>query len=305
MAPPTTTGRPSIARSTTNGARPASRLADGLQDAAEVGVGARAAPSSPAASWPPRGRPARRGPRRRARPPARPATAPSPSATISSASWRSSASIASPRASSSGVSGSICHARTRRWRCTNTASLVDSWPSTEMRSNERLTVTPVSRSTRLGARARRRSGRSRASWRSAARSCPPPFAWAASRTLVAGRAAPPRGRRAWGPGRWSGSPRRTPGRSGPSASRGVADAGHQPCRAAARARSRRSRRPPPPSASRSSASAAARCWARAVASPRSPSETLALPEFTVTARSARQVGLARTRPPARPPARWW
>ena len=70
---------------------------------------------------------------------------PSPSWTISSASWRSSASIASPSASSSGVCGSI---RTPEapFAIANTVSLVESCPSTEMRSNERFTQTPVSRS---------------------------------------------------------------------------------------------------------------------------------------------------------------
>ena len=71
--------------------------------------------------------------------------APSPSDTISSASWRISASSASPKASSSGVSDSIVTPDAPP-AIAKTVSLVDSWPSTEMRSNERLTHTPSSRS---------------------------------------------------------------------------------------------------------------------------------------------------------------
>ncbi len=50
-------------------------------------------------------------------------------------------------------------------------SLVDSCPSTEARSNERLTHTPSSRSARLGRERGVGLRRSTASWRSAARSC--------------------------------------------------------------------------------------------------------------------------------------
>jgi hypothetical protein len=62
-----------------------------------------------------------------------------------SASWRMTASRASPKRSSSSVSGST---RTPdsplHWRIT--VSLVESCPSTEIRSNERFTHTPSSRS---------------------------------------------------------------------------------------------------------------------------------------------------------------
>ena len=71
--------------------------------------------------------------------------APSPSCTISSASWRSRASSASPSASSSADSGSTRTPEAPLARAT-TVSLVESWPSTLMRSNERCTHTPVSRS---------------------------------------------------------------------------------------------------------------------------------------------------------------
>src|SRR5919204_2063043 len=71
--------------------------------------------------------------------------APSPSRTMLSASWRKSASSAWPKRSSPSDSGSTAtplspeHMRI-------TVSLVDSCPSTEMRSNERLTHTPSRRS---------------------------------------------------------------------------------------------------------------------------------------------------------------
>ena len=70
---------------------------------------------------------------------------PSPSATISIASWRSTASIASPSTSSSALSGATSTPEAP-FASANTVSLVDSWPSTLMRSKERFTVTPVSRS---------------------------------------------------------------------------------------------------------------------------------------------------------------
>src|ERR687891_2219562 len=71
--------------------------------------------------------------------------APSPSATMSMASWRRRASSASPSLSSSGLSGST-RTPVAPFANANTVSLVESWPSTEMRSKERFTQTPVSRS---------------------------------------------------------------------------------------------------------------------------------------------------------------
>ena len=71
--------------------------------------------------------------------------APSPSRTMSSASWRSSASSASPKRSSSSVSGAIS-TPLAPLHMSSAVSFVESWPSTEMRSKERLTVTPSSRS---------------------------------------------------------------------------------------------------------------------------------------------------------------
>ena len=71
--------------------------------------------------------------------------APSPSRTIISASWRRMASSATPKRASSSDCGSTTtplapeHIRIA-------VSLVESWPSTLTRSNERLTVTPSSRS---------------------------------------------------------------------------------------------------------------------------------------------------------------
>ena len=77
---------------------------------------------------------------------------PSPSRTISSASWRSTASSACPKTSSSSDSGA-----TRTPLAPDairiTVSFVESWPSTVMRSNERFTQTPSSRSAVSGASA--------------------------------------------------------------------------------------------------------------------------------------------------------
>ncbi len=152
-----------------------------------------------------------------------------------------------------------------------------------MRSNERLTVTPVSRS--------------RVSWPTTAsvstkqsivanfgEIIPAPFACAASRTV------PPDGRA-------------TSRQAALMPLSVVMIASEKACalgpRASAAARmpatalSRSSRRPITPvdatatcSGSRSSAAAAAACCALEVSSPRSPSATLAFAEFTVTARSA-------------------
>ena len=78
--------------------------------------------------------------------------APSPSRTIRIASIRSSASSASPRRSSSSLSGATATPLAPE-QIRITVSFVDSWPSTEMRSNERLTQTPSSSSAVSGASA--------------------------------------------------------------------------------------------------------------------------------------------------------
>ena len=66
--------------------------------------------------------------------------APSPSRTMSSASWRSSASSAWPKVASASLSGSTATPLTPL-AMRIAVSLVESCPSTEMRSNERLTQT--------------------------------------------------------------------------------------------------------------------------------------------------------------------
>ena len=219
----------------------------------------------PAAS-PPRGPRASR-PRRRA--------------TISSASWRSRASIASPSASSSADSGST---RTPEapFASANTVSLVESWPSTLMRSNERFTHTPVSRSSVSASSAGVGLRRSRTSWRGAARSSRRP--WPAPRAAPARRqrhleAGPLRARVA------RQDRRREVVRVGAERGAGGAHAAHHLLARELARRSPRSRpRPPGP----------ARCPAprrpppasrRAVSSPRSPSPTFEQPEFATTARS--------------------
>ena len=78
--------------------------------------------------------------------------APSPSRTIMSASMRSSASSASPKRSSSSLSGATATPLAPE-HCRITVSFVDSCPSTEMRSKERLTQTPSSSSAVSGASA--------------------------------------------------------------------------------------------------------------------------------------------------------
>ena len=75
--------------------------------------------------------------------------APSPSATIMIASWRRSASSASPKRSSSSLSGSIATPLAPE-AISTAVSLVESCPSTEQRSKERLTHTPSSRSAVCG-----------------------------------------------------------------------------------------------------------------------------------------------------------
>jgi len=108
------------------------RLRRDLRDVDPLRQIARAAPST-SSSWPPRTstRPTRLDP--------------SPSCTIISASWRMTASSASPKRSSSSDSGAT---RTPEAPLAMriAVSLVESWPSTLMRSNDRLTVTPRRRS---------------------------------------------------------------------------------------------------------------------------------------------------------------
>ena len=98
------------------------------------------ATASTVGSWPPltTTRPTRR--------------APSPSRTISSASRRSTASSASPKRSSSSDSGAI-FTPLAPLAIRIAVSLVESWPSTEMRSKERFTHTPSSRSAVSGSSA--------------------------------------------------------------------------------------------------------------------------------------------------------
>ena len=78
--------------------------------------------------------------------------APSPSRTISSASRRSTASSASPKRSSSSDSGAT-RTPLAPLAIRIAVSLVESWPSTEMRSKERFTHTPSSRSAVSGSSA--------------------------------------------------------------------------------------------------------------------------------------------------------
>ena len=110
--------------------------------------------------------------------------APSPSWTISSASWRSSASSASPSASSSADSGST-RTPDAPFASATTVSLVESWPSTLMRSNERFTHTPVRRSSvSASSAASVWMKQNIVAWRGEI--IPAPLAWAASRTAPAG-----------------------------------------------------------------------------------------------------------------------
>ena len=87
---------------------------------------------------------ARRSPPRTTTRPTR--FAPSPSRTISSASWRSSASSASPKRQLVVALGLDLARPLAPLAIRIAVSFVESWPSTEMRSKERLTVTPSSRS---------------------------------------------------------------------------------------------------------------------------------------------------------------
>ena len=111
--------------------------------------------------------------------------APSPSRTMSSASWRSSASSASPKRSSSSVSGAIS-TPLAPLHMSSAVSFVESWPSTEMRSKERLTVTPSRRSAVSGLSAAsvctKQSMVAKLGW-----IMPAPFACALRRTVPPGR----------------------------------------------------------------------------------------------------------------------
>ena len=164
------------------------RGADGLDDPAPVGVaavqrglderrvgdGARDGLDAP--------RRARRG---RAR--ARSGAAPSPSATIRIASWRSSASSASPKRSSSSLSGSIAHAAGAGAH--QDRGVVGGELAVDRAAVEgALDADAEQQVGGLGLAARRRSARSRASWRSSARSCPAPLHWALRRTVPEGSA---------------------------------------------------------------------------------------------------------------------
>ena len=98
-------------------------------------------------------------------------------------------------------------------------SLVESWPSTVMRSNERLTHHAEQQVARLGATAARRSARSRASSRSSAGSSRRP--WPARSAGPSRRGGRRRARRACRARRWCGSRARAPRRR-PRAARAAA-----------------------------------------------------------------------------------
>ena len=143
---------------------------------------------------------------------------------------------------------------------TNTVSLVESWPSTVIRSNERFDAHAGQQVERRRRRARRRSRRSRASSRSRGEIIPAPLACAREPDGAGGSAHLEAGAlraRVGGQDRLARSRRRR------RAERGAAPrAGRRaPCRAAARCRSRRSRRRRPASGSMPSAPAAAACIA--------------------------------------------
>ena len=111
--------------------------------------------------------------------------APSPSRTMSSASWRSSASSAWPKRSSDVGLGLRRSTPLAPEHCRITVSLVESWPSTEMRSNERLTQTPSSRSAvsalSTASVCTKQSIVAKAGW-----IIPAPLAWAVRRTVPPG-----------------------------------------------------------------------------------------------------------------------
>ena len=121
----------------------------------------------------------------RARPPDRTRRAPSPSLTIQQRELpeRRVERLAEPQLVG-GVSCSIRRLRTSPLHCRITVSLGDSWPSTLTRSNERVTVTPSSRSAVSGAS-------SASVWTNTRRVAkfgeimPAPFAWALMRTVPA------------------------------------------------------------------------------------------------------------------------
>ena len=164
-------------------------------------------------------------------------------------------------------------------------SLVESWPSTEMRSKERFTHTPSSRSAV--------SGSSAASvWTKqsivAKRGRDHPGALGLrGQAHGAARAARRRARRAWGTGRWCGSPRRRPRRrrreSSPrAASDALGDRVGRQRHADHAGRGDRDRA----RGSTPTAIAAAPCIFAASSIPRRPVAALALPELATTARSA-------------------
>ena len=162
-------------------------------------------------------------------------------------------------------------------------SLVDSCPSTEMRSNERFTHTPVSRSIVSAASpASVCTKQNIVAWRGEI--MPAPFACAASRTDGPDGSATSRHAR-FGPASLV--------RIASAKSPASAASAPQAARAPLTTLSRGSSSPITPvdatptwSGSSSSSSATARCIARAVSSPRSPSPTLEQPEFATTARRA-------------------
>ena len=161
-------------------------------------------------------------------------------------------------------------------------SLVESWPSTEMRSNERLTQTPSSRSAVSGASAA-------SVWTkhsivaNAGEIIPAPLAWAAQPDGA--RRQRDLERRALGEpvGRRDRLGERLVAVGGELGARGR-DARGSPCRCRAGRRSRRSRRPPRGPRARRRPSPPAPCMRAASSSPRRPVAALALPELATTAR---------------------
>ena len=206
-APPAHTCTPSMAMSSGSGAVPGSAIAHRLGDPAPVRVAAvqrglhqrrvgdrRAPRASTCSSWPPRTttRPTRVGAlavgHDRA---ARAGAAARPAPRRSAARRRVSGSTRTPLAPEA---------------MRITVSLVESWPSTETRSNERSTRPPSSRSAVSGGQRGVGLHEAEHAWRSAARSCPRP--WPGPRAARGRRGARPRAPRAWRSRRWSGSRRR-------------------------------------------------------------------------------------------------
>jgi hypothetical protein len=160
-------------------------------------------------------------------------------------------------------------------------SLGESWPSTEMRSNERLTHTPVSSSSVAVDMAASVSTKQNMVAKRG-EIMPAPLAWPASRTRPPGSDTSRQAR--FGPLSLVRMACEKSPESGPSC--------WQAWRTPASTRSRGSSCPITPveatatrSGSMPSGSAAVACMARAVSSPRRPSPTLEQPEFATTARS--------------------